>query len=143
MKFDLASTRESGEAMMFLTEQIRDKKKIDIKVIKPRRSLNQNAYLHLILGEFAMFVGVNMEEAKLLYKQLPGNREIYVYKKEVQGKEFEFVRSSADLNKEEMMKSIDVLHEWAIKMGHPLPPATDMAALMRIENDMEKQYKYL
>lgn len=143
MKFDLASTKDSGEAMMFLTEQIREKKKIDIKVIKPRRSLNQNAYLHLILGEFAMFVGCTLEEAKLLYKQLPGNKSIYVYKKEVKGKEFEFVRSSADLNVEEMNKSIDTLHEWAVKMGHPLPPATDMEALMRIENDMEKQSRYL
>lgn len=143
MKYNLASQSEAGAALMHLTQLINDKKKVEIKTIKPRRSLNQNSYLHLLLGAFGAHFGYTLEEAKTIYKSLPGNREIYSYEKEVREKKFEFVRSSADLDKDEMTKSIDVLREWSAKAGYPLPTATDQDWIRQIENMIEQHERYL
>ena len=141
MKYNFANPHDGGKALMDLTQMINDKKKVEIKVIKPRRSLNQNSYLHLLLGAFGAHFGYTLEEAKTIYKDLNGS--IYNYDKEVRGKVHHFTRSSADLNVEEMTKSIDVLREWSDKAGYPLPTATDQEWLMQIENEIERHSKYL
>lgn len=141
MKYDFSNPHHGGEALMELTRLISDKKKAEIKVIKPRRSLNQNSYLHLLLGAFGAHFGYTLEESKTIYKDL--NSSIYYYDKEVRGKVHHFSRSSADLDKDEMTKSIDVLREWSKKAGYPLPTATDQEWLMQIENEIERHEKYL
>lgn len=141
MKYNFQNARDAGEAVMYLNDLIRDKKKVEIKAIKPRRSLNQNSYLHLLLGAFGAHFGYTLEESKTIYKDL--NKSIYHYDKEVRGKIHHFTRSSADLNVEEMTKSIDVLREWSAKADYPLPTATDQGWLMQLENEMERHSKYL
>lgn len=141
MKYDTASQREAGDALMYLTQLINDKKKVEIKPIKPRRSLNQNSYLHLLLGAFGSHFGYTLEEAKTIYKDL--NNSLYYYDKEVRGRTHHFARSSADLNVEEMTKSIEVLREWSAKAGYPLPTATDQEWLRQIENEIERHERYL
>lgn len=143
MKYNLANPNEAGRAMIELARLTQEKKIVDMKSVKPKRSLNQNAYLHILLGYFGMCLGYTREEAKMIYKRLPGNKDIYVYTKDVGGRPMEFMRSSADLNKEEMQKSIDVLREWSARMGYELPTATDPEWLRQIENQVEKEEKYL
>jgi hypothetical protein len=143
MKYDFASQRESSDALMQLTQLISEKKKVEIKVIKPRRSLPQNSYLHLLLGYLGSHRGWTMDETKGLYKRLPGNKDIYIKKFEHDGAKFEFERSSAALDKDEMTKTIEVLREWSAEHGFPLPTATDQDWLRRLENDVERNEKYL
>lgn len=143
MKYDTSNPREAGEAVMHLNSLIGEKKKVDIKAIKPRRSLNQNAFLHLLLGIFGSNLGYTLAESKELYKRLPGNKEVYQYTKDVGGKPMTFLRSSADLDKATMQKTIDNLREWSAKMGHPLPSADDKEWLMRAENEVERHEYYL
>lgn len=141
MKLNLAITNDVAEAQRFLAQLTVDKKIIEIKEVKPRRSLNQNAYLHLLLGAFGQFFGYTLEEAKIIYKQL--NKGIYEYTKDIRGKTMTFVRSSADLSKEEMTQSIETLREWSEKAGYPLPTATDQEWLRQIENEIERNERYL
>lgn len=141
MKYDLNNPVEAGQAFAYLAQISAEKKKVEIKVIKPRRSLNQNSYLHLLLGAFGSHFGYTLEEAKTIYKDL--NSKIYYYDKEVRGKVHHFSRSSADLDVDEMTKSIDVLREWSDKAGYPLPTATDQEWLRQIENEIERHERYL
>lgn len=143
MKFNLKSKVEAGNAFRHLADLAEKEQLVEVKKISPKRSLNQNSYLHLLLGAFGQHFGYTLEEAKTIYKTLPGNEDIYVYKKEVRGKEHTFLRSSANLSKEEMAKSIDTLHEWSKKGGYPLPPATDQEWLRQIENEVERAGYYL
>ncbi len=143
MKYNLANQTEVAHAYGYLTDLAKEEKVVEIKKVSPRRSLNQNSYLHLLLGAFGSHFGYTLEEAKTVYKTLPGNIEIYGYTKEIRGKKWEFLRSSADLTKEEMAKTIDTLHEWSRKGGYPLPPATDKEWLMQIENEIERSGYYL
>lgn len=143
MKFNLAHTTDIAEANRLLAQLTVDRKQVEIKEVKPRRSLNQNAYLHLLIGAFSAHFGFTLTEGKLIYKMLPGNKEIYHYEKEVSGRTFAFVRSSADLDKPTMTKTIETLREWSDKMGYPLPSATDTAWLQAIENEIERNERYL
>ena len=143
MKYNLTISNDVAEANRLLAQLTVDKKVVEIKEVKPRRSLNQNSFLHLLLGGFSAHFGFSLEEGKAVYKMLPGNSTIYHYTKEVGGKTFEFVRSSADLDKPTMTKSIETLREWSAKMGYPLPTATDEAWLQSLENTIEQHERYL
>lgn len=110
---------------------------VEIKEVRFKRTLPQNSYLHLIISAFGVHFGYTLEEAKLLYKQV--NKDLYYYRK----KNRTFIRSSADLNKSEMAKSIDRFMQKSAESGYPLPLATDQDWLMSIENEIERSSKYL
>lgn len=143
MKYNLSSSHDIAEAQRLLSQLTVDGKMVEIKEVKPRRSLSQNSFLHVLLGAFGSNLGYTIDEAKELYKRLPGNKELYVYTKDVGGKPMEFTRSSADLNKDEMTKSIETLREWSAKMGYPLPTADNVEELRRLENYIETHERYL
>lgn len=131
MKFNLAIDSEATKAFEYLTILTAKDSIAEVKKISPKRTLNQNSYLHLIIGYFGLHFGYNLEEAKFIYKQI--NQSIYRYKK----KDRTFWRSSADLTKEEMAKSIDKFMEKSKEFGCELPPATDLAWLIEVENAIE------
>lgn len=141
MRYNLGATIEVSQAYAYLAQLAEQKAMVDLRKVQPRRSLNQNNYLHLLLGAFGQHFGYTLEEAKSIYKQL--NADTYVYSKVVRDKSMTFVRSSADLDKAEMAKSIDVFREWSAKAGYPLPTATDQEWLRQIENEIERSKYYL
>jgi hypothetical protein len=53
------------------------------------------------------------------------------------------MRSSADLDKAEMAKSIDRFIEASKEAGYPLPPATDQNWLREVSNQIEREGYYL
>ncbi len=137
MKYNLANPAEAEKAFTYLSELSGKHALVEVKKISPKRSLNQNSYLHLIIGAFGVHFGYTLAEAKVIYKQI--NKEIYAYKK----KNSTFWRSSADLTKEEMAKSIDAFRQQSDEWGYPLPLATDKDWLMSIENAIEQSRYYL
>lgn len=138
MKYNLADAPQVPEALMYLNELVSKKVKVEIKEIKPRRSLNQNSYLHLLIGAFGAHFGYTLDEAKTLYKRRI-NADIYVYEKNGE----KFLRSSADLDTAEMTKSIDRFREFSKEQGFPLPAAENQAELMSLENMVERASHYL
>jgi hypothetical protein len=138
MKYNLADQSQSGLALNYLLELIKKQVIVDIKKISPKRSLQQNKYLHVLLGAFGQKFGYTLDEAKTVYKR-DINPELYVYQKN----NSMFLKSSTELSKEEMAKSIDRFREKSAELGYPLPPATDKEWLMQIENEAERTGYYL
>lgn len=137
MKFNLAIKAEKSEAYRYFTTLSNKKCVVEVKKINPGRTINQNSYLHLIIGYFGVHFGYTLEEAKLIYKEI--NKAIYAYEK----KGRTFYRSSADLDKEEMATTIDRFMEKSKEAGCVLPPATDPEWLRQIENEIERSKYYL
>jgi hypothetical protein len=137
VKYNLKNKLEQAAAYAYLTELAEKEAMAVVKKVNPKRSLSQNNYLHLIIGAFGQHFGYTMEEAKQIYKEL--SPSIYQYKK----KGRIFWRSSADLNKEEMAKTIDKFMEKSKEQGYPLPLATDQEWITQIENDIERSGYYL
>jgi hypothetical protein len=132
MKYILNSETEAIRARLYLEKLIKKKAFVELREIT-KRSLNQNAYLHLIIGWFGNEYGYTIEEAKMIYKMV--SQSIYFYEKDG----FEFVRSSADITKEEMNTSIEAFRKYSSEMGLYLPEPNETEYLKAIEMELSNQ----
>lgn len=137
MKYNTAVLAEANQAFEYLTQLVGKESLVEIKKVSPNRSLNQNSYLHLLIGAFGDYFGYTIDEAKVIYKEC--SPDIYNYTK----KQRHFTRSSADLTKEEMATTIDRFMEASKKNGYTLPLATDTEWLRQIDNQIEQSKYYL
>jgi hypothetical protein len=137
VKYNLSLPAEVERAKQYLDNLIQKKALAEVTKVSPRRSLNQNSYLHLLLSAFGVHFGYTLDEAKIVYKDI--NSSLYRYEK--RGRTF--YRSSADLTKEEMTKSIERFRTASDNAGYPLPTATDKGWLIEIENAIEQARYYL
>ena len=104
-----------------------------------RRSSSQNNYLHAVLGAVALHVGESLEYVKQeIYKRMV-NSDIFVKEHDnpVLGRVVS-LRSSADLNKEEMSESIDRFRKWAAEQGIYTPSPDDLSTIAQISSEMSQ-----
>ena len=106
-----------------------------------KRSSAQNNYLHCLLGVVAMYVGESLEYVKQeIYKRMV-NPELYVVEKDNKALgHIVTLRSSKDLNKEEMSLSIDRFRKWAAEQGIYTPSPDDLATISRINAEMSQAH---
>lgn len=137
MKYNLADPKELKAARNRISYLAKKGKKIDLTGAREERTLNQNSYLHLLLADFAMEFGYNLEEAKMIYKGV--NKDIYYYIKNG----LKFIRSSASISKAEMAQTIDKFIEYSAMHGHPLPPADNAEWRSLVEKKIFNNRRYL
>jgi hypothetical protein len=133
MKYDLGIKSEKSAAFRYFVRLANGKKTVEIKRYVKGRSLNQNSYLHFLLGAFGEHFGYTLEESKTIYKR-EVNQGIYAYKKEGVW----FLRSSADLNVEEMTRSIERFRQYSKDAGYPLPAADNTDLIRHMTNLIEQ-----
>lgn len=111
---------------------------------KSRRTLNQNAYLHVAIGCLALETGNSLEVIKQEIYKRRVNPDLYIRSKidPILGK-IEFLRSSRDLTKEEMSLSIDRYLRFCADQGIYIPQPGDEELLRQIECEIAKSEKYL
>lgn len=112
---------------------------------KTQRSPQANRYLHLILSYLAMETGNTMDYVKEIFYKRAANKELFVREKEdeILGK-VEYLRSSADLSKEEMTLSIDRFRDWSSQTaGIYLPTANEQEFLASIEYEMSRYKQWI
>lgn len=137
MKFNMAVPYEAKQASGYLKRLYEKKNVVEVKKVSPHRTLNQNSYLHLLIGAFGAHFGYSLEEAKQIYKEL--NASTYRYEK----KGRVFWRSSAELSKEDMAKTIDAFMQKSAEAGYQMPLATDHGWIQQVENEIERSKYYL
>ena len=116
---------------------------VELTEKKPKRTNLQNAYLHTALSYFAGKVGEDMEYVKKNYFKILCNKEIFI--REVEDKylgKIKVLRSSADLDTEEMTRAIERFRNWAASEGEyiPSPDEHRLVQLMEIEVSRNKLY---
>lgn len=112
---------------------------------KTQRSSQQNKYLHLLLGYLAMETGNELDYVKEIFYKRAANKELFVREKDdkILGK-VEYLRSSADLSKEEMTLSIDRFRNWSSQTaGIYLPTANEQEFLASIEYEMSRYKQWI
>lgn len=112
---------------------------------KTQRSSQQNRYLHLLLGYLAMETGNELDYVKEIFYKRAANKELFVRENDDQilGK-VEYLRSSADLSKEEMTLSIDRFRNWSSQTaGIYLPTANEQEFLASIEYEMSRYKQWI
>lgn len=108
--------------IMFLIKHKRLVRVIDIT----ERSLQQNAYMHVLIRIVAFELGVKEYECKQAFFKKMANREIFLQKvvDPSTGEEEEIMRSSSSLTIPEMSKAIDNFITWAEQHDIILPEAS-------------------
>lgn len=113
MKFDLSIGKEAKASAVYLNQLRDSKERIEIKPFKKQRTLNQNAYFHVICTILSVETGYTTEEVKHILKVNGG----LAYEKGGH----QIVRSTANLNKEEFAELIDRSILFASDHGFIIP----------------------
>lgn len=120
-------------------------KVIELTEKKPRRSLPQNKYLHVILAYFGTQTGNTLEWVKQQYYKKLVNPDLFIREKEDKylGR-IKVLRSSADLDTAEMSLSIDRFRNWSAQEAGVYIPAADEAILIQqMEIEIERSKEFL
>lgn len=109
------------------------------------RTLKQNSYLHLLIGIVAMEAGTNLEDAKENYFKRCANPRIFirVQRDELLHIDREYMRSTRDLQKDEMSDAIDNFKRWASEQGIYLPDPDETEVIAAATSKMEQLKNYL
>lgn len=113
---------------------------------KRQRSLQQNAYCHVIIQYFALQTGIPTEEVKRVYFKATCSPDIFVRSRhdELLGRERKYLRSTKDISKEEMTTAIDRFLHWAADTaGVYIPPADEYIAVQRMQHEVQRNSRYL
>ena len=118
---------------------------VDLTEKKPRRSLPQNKYLHVILAYFGAQTGNTLEWVKQQYYKKLVNPDLFIREKEDKylGK-IKVLRSSADLDTAEMSLSIERFRNWAAQeAGIYIPSADEAILIQQMEIEIERNKEFL
>lgn len=111
---------------------------------KRRRTGSQNRYLHVILGILAMETGNSLECVKQEIFKRRVNSDLFIMEKNdpILG-HIEVLRSSRDLNKEEMSKAIDRYLKFCADNGIYIPSPEDEALIEEAEYELSRLDRWL
>jgi hypothetical protein len=145
MKYDLRNKFEVQKIATRLTQLINNEKFVELKVIHPARSNQQNKYLHVVLGYFAAEYGEKMEYVKQeIFKKIV-SPDIFKteYVNKVTGEVREDWKSTADLDSGELTLAIDRFRDYASKeAGLYIPEPHEEDAMRWIETEIERTKQY-
>lgn len=145
MIYDLSNPLDVQNAKTRLELLVKRGCIIELTEKKQKRTLNQNAYLHLLLGYFASQTGNTLEWVKQQYYKKLCNPDLFIGEREdlFLGR-VKYVRSSADLRTDEMNLSIERFRNWsASEAGIYLPEATNGAEIAALQVEVERYKTYL
>ncbi len=119
---------------------------LELRLLKPKRTIKQNNYLHLIIGYFACAYGESEEYVKEQYFKIAANKQLFLVSKQdkVLNKEVTYLRSSRELTTEEMQLAIERFRNWSsINAGVYLPSAEEHRLLELAEIEIERNKEFL
>ena len=133
------------EKFKTMSEFLLEKRKVVELTEKTGRSLKQNSYLFLILNIFAMEYGESVEFVKERFFKELCNPDLFVRTKNDKFLgEITYLRSSADLTKEEMVTAIDRFKVWASKeAGIFIPDAISNEERIELLRQIDRNKNYL
>jgi hypothetical protein len=146
MKYDLQNKVQLIKFQERLKILIEQEKFVELKIIHPVRSNQQNRYLHLILGYFASEYGETMEYVKEHFFKDVVNPLIFTiqYQNTVKGYMRPAWRSTATLTTLELTVAIERFRDYASKeAGIYLPEPNEEEFLTHCETEVERQKQYI
>lgn len=146
MWYDLSSPIEKEQFIERVYSLSKKGSMVELVEKKPKRTIPQNSYLHLLLGLFAMTIGETLEYVKTEYFKRLCNDDIFLTSKwdERSGRYVEILRSSRDISTAEMTTAIDRFKRWAlVDCSIVLPDASDREWLWSIEKELNNTKKWL
>lgn len=144
MLFDTSNPLQKEQFKARSAKLAESGKIVELTEKKPKRSLQSNKYLHVILGFFACETGNTLEYVKQQYYKKLVNPSVFI--REIDDKylgKIKILRSSADLDSAEMSLTIDRFRNFASSEAGiylPSPDEERLIQLMELEIERYKQY---
>ena len=144
MLYDLSNPLQAEQFKTRSALLVKNGKIVELTEKKPVRTDKQNRYLHVILGYFACETGNTLEYVKQKYFKILCNKDIII--KDVSYKylgNIKVLRSSAELDTEEMSNAITRFRNWSSGEAGiylPSPDEDRLLQLMEIEVQRNKNY---
>jgi hypothetical protein len=145
MIYDTSNPLDKANFMLRAKKLAESGKVIELTEKKPRRSLPQNKYLHVILAYFGTQTGNTLEWVKQQYYKKLVNPDLFIREKEDKylGR-IKVLRSSADLDTAEMSLSIERFRNWAAQeAGIYIPSADEAILIQQMEIEIERSKEFL
>ena len=144
MIYDTSNPLDKANFLLRAKKLAESGKVIELTEKKPRRSLPQNKYLHVLLAYFGTQTGNTLEWVKQQYYKKLVNPDLFIREKEDKylGK-IKVLRSSADLDTSEFSLSIERFRNWASQAGIYLPSADEYIIIQQMEIEIERNKEYL
>lgn len=145
MVYDTSNPLDKANFLLRAKNLAESGKVIELTEKKPRRSLPQNKYLHVLLAYFGTQTGNTLEWVKQQYYKKLVNPDLFIREKEDKylGK-IKVLRSSADLDTSEFSLSIERFRNWASQeAGIYLPSADEYIIIQQMEIEIERNKEYL
>lgn len=138
MKYSLSNSYDANSARVYLDNLINDGRNIEISVIRDKRSISQNAYMHVVISLWAIHHGYTLAEAKDLLKDLC---PFMNYEKN--GHRFRVATSGQD--SKQASEFVEWIRNYSAKeSGHYIPtPDEYYMNRSRIDNEIERAKEYL
>lgn len=143
--FDLSNPLDKANFLLRAKKLAESGKIIEMSEKKPRRSLPQNKYLHVILAYFGTQTGNTLEWVKQQYYKKLVNPDLFIREEEDKylGR-IKVLRSSADLDTAEMSLSIERFRNWAAQeAGIYIPSADEAILIQQMEIEIERNKEFL
>lgn len=144
MRYDGSNELHAAQARARLERLIRERKVFDLTEKKPQRSLSQNAYLHVLIAYFACQYGETEEYVKREYFKKLVNPDTFIRERDDRflGR-IKYLRSSSDLDRDEMTLCIDRFRSWSAAQAGIYLPSPDegrLISLMELEIEQNKEF---
>ena len=145
MIYDTSNPLDKANFLLRAKKLAESGKVIEMTEKKPRRSLPQNRYLHVLLAYFGTQTGNTLEWVKQQYYKKLVNPDLFIREKEDKhlGK-IKVLRSSADLDTSEFSLSIERFRNWASQEACIyLPSADEYIIIQQMEIEIERNKEFL
>ena len=145
MIYNLSNPYDVERFKGWVDKMIAERKVVEAKRKDENRTIKQNSYLHLIISYFATQYGCGADEAKIDFYKRRCNRDLFErWRRNRRGDPVPYLRSSADLTKEEMTLSIDRFRNWSSSVaGIYLPSREDGEMLTYAMQEIERNKEFI
>ena len=140
MVYNLSNALDAQNAETRLQQLKKKGCVIELTEKKPKRSIKQNSYLHLILGYFATQTGDTPEWVKQQYFKKLCNPDIFIGERHDRFLgTVKYIRSSSELTTDQMNMAIERFRNWAAaEAGIYLPDPLSHEEILLMQIEVEK-----
>lgn len=119
MIFDTSKSEHKMKAEAYFAKLIEGKKRFELKILHPKRSLQHNAYFHVLCSLYGLHFGYSIDEVKTDIKIDLG----YVYTKN--GKDY--LKHTSDMTTKELTDFIEKFRNLSAMRGKYLPAPHELS----------------
>lgn len=146
MKLDLNISFDKLKAKKRFNKLLEKGAKIELREIKPPRSLRQNAYQHALFSLYGIEFGHKAEYVKQVVFKIEANRELFIQEHVDQetGEITNYLKSSADLLQDENNLAITRFRNLSSERGLYLPSGQEyLESKFYIDKEIDSHKEHL